>query len=340
MAPKRFRYYLGVAKQEALLACDLYNEPRQPRSFELFVVHMEAAWLNLFHAVQAELGGEEESWDLASVVAAHLPNENDPVRRNIEFFIGLRKKIEHKLTARQLKSLETVVSGKAQAHLRDFDTVLVHEFGGRQSLGDALRFPVFLSSLARNALDVMKDLYRRVPTATRKYIEAFDAQTPEETRNDPAYDFKVYLVPKSGGGTEAELAMEFVRLEDLSPDQREQVQAGTVLIRDRHVEVANVDRLKPSDVVARVRPVWEKFSLYYHTLAYRFYKVRPKGGSDHPDATDTRYCFFDVVHRDYTYTQAWVDKLQTALAHDPEAVAASWKEADAREAASAAPLSA
>ncbi|MGH7329518.1 MAG: DUF3644 domain-containing protein, partial [Polyangiaceae bacterium] len=101
MAPKRFRYYLAVAKQEALLACDLYNEPRQPRSFELFVVHMERAWLNLFHAVQAELGGEEESWDLRSVVSVHIPNDPDPIRRNIEFFIALRDRIEHKLTPRQ-----------------------------------------------------------------------------------------------------------------------------------------------------------------------------------------------------------------------------------------------
>lgn len=328
MAPKGYRYYLQVAKQEALLACDLYNEPRQPRSFELFVIHMTRAWLNLFHAVQAELGGEEESWDLASVVATHLPHAQDPIRRNIEFFIGLRERIEHRLTTRQLRALETVVSGKALAYLRDFDTYLVGEFGEKQSLAESLRFPVFLASLTRNAPDMVKDNYKRIPAVTRKYIEAFDASTTEETRTDPAYDFKVYLVPKAGGGTEAELAMEFVRLEDLTPEQREQVEAGTVLIRDRHVEVANVDRLRPSDVVAQVRPAWDKFNLYYHTLAYRFYKVRPKGGAEHPDATDTRYAFFDVVHKDYTYTEAWVERLKAELANDPEAVAARWKAAD------------
>jgi hypothetical protein len=124
--------------------------------------------------------------------------------------------------------------------------------------------------------------------------------------------------------------MEFVRLEDLSPEQREHVQAGTVLIRDRHVEVANVDRLRPSEVVDRVRTVWNDFNLYYHTLAYRYYKVRPKGNSEHPEATDTRYCFFDVVHRDYTYTQAWVEKLKSELSRDPAALAAEWKAADQR----------
>lgn len=255
MPPKRFRYYLAVAKQEALLACDLYNEPRQPRSFELFVVHMERAWLNLFHAVQAELGGEEESWDLRSVVSVHLPKEQDPIRRNIEFFIALRDRIEHKLTPRQLRALETVVSGKALAYLRDFDTYLVQEFGEKQSLRTSLRFPVFLSSLARDAPELLKGEYRRVPSATRKFIEAFDASTADDVRMDPAYDFKVYLVPKTAGGPAADLAMEFVRLEDLSPEQREHVQAGTVLIRDRHVEVANVDRLRPSEVVERERVI-------------------------------------------------------------------------------------
>ncbi len=330
MAPKRSRYYLAVAKQEALLACDLYNEPRQPRSFELFVVHMETAWLNLFHAAPAELGGEEEGWDLAHLVDIHLPNSQDPIRRNLEFFIALRNRIEHRLTPRQLRALETVVSGKALAYLRDFDTYLVREFGERQSLGSSLRFPVFLASLERDAPEMVQESYRRVPVAVRKFIEAFDASTEEAVRIDPAYDFKVYLVPKSAGGPAADLAMEFVRLEDLSPEQRETVQAGTVLIRDRHVEVANVDRLKPSEVVERVQAVWPKFNLYYHTLASRFFKVRPKGKSEHPDATDTRYCFFDVVHRDYTYTEAWVARLEEALAHDPESVAAEWKAADQR----------
>ena len=330
MAPKRSRYYLAVAKQEALLACDLYNEPRQPRSFELFVVHMETAWLNLFHAVQGELGGEEEGWDLAHLVDVHVPNAQDPIRRNLEFFIALRERIEHRLTPRQLRALETVVSGKALAYLRDFDTYLVREFGERQSLGSSLRFPVFLASLERDAPEMLQESYRRVPVGLRKFIEAFDASTDEAVRIDPAYDFKVYLVPKSAGGPAADLAMEFVRLEDLSPEQREHVQAGTVLIRDRHVEVANVDRLKPSEVVVHVQEVWPKFNLYYHTLASRYFKVRPKGKSDHPDATDTRYCFFDVVHRDYTYTQAWVDRLKEALRHDPETVAAEWKAADQR----------
>ncbi|MGH7661887.1 MAG: DUF3644 domain-containing protein [Vulcanimicrobiaceae bacterium] len=327
---KGYRYYLAVAKQEALLACDLYNEPRQPRSFELFVVHMETAWQNLFHAVQAELGGEDLGWDLRALVAAHLPNEQDPIRRNIEFFVGLRERIEHKLTPRQLKSLEGVVSGKALAYLHDFESYLVREFGEKQSLGTSLRFPVFLASLARDASEQLNDSYRRVPAVARKFIEAFDAATDDEVRLDPAYDFKVYLVPKSAGGPAADLAMEFVRLEDLTPEQRDHVQAGTVLIRDRHVEVANVDRLRPSEVVERVRSIWPEFNLYYHTLAYRFYKVRPKWKSEHPEATDTRYCFFDVVHRDYTYTQAWADKLQSELARDPAAVAAGWKAADQR----------
>lgn len=325
---KSFRYYLAVAKQEALLACDLYNEPRQPRSFELFVVHMETAWQNLFHAVQAELHGEELGWDLRKLVAVHLPNEQDPVRRNIEFFIGLRERIEHKLTPSQLRALETVVSGKALAYLRDFESYLVREFGEKQSLGTSLRFPVFLASLARDAPEMLHDSYRRVPAVARKFIESFDAATGEDVRLDPAYDFKVYLVPKSAGGPAADLAMEFVRLEDLTPEQREHVQAGTVLIRDRHIEVANVDRLRPSEVVAKVQTVWAGFNLYYHTLAYRFYKVRPKGNSEHPEATDTRYCFFDVVHRDYTYTQAWVDKLRSELDGAPETVGAQWKAAD------------
>lgn len=49
--PPKFRHYLTAAKEEALLACDLYNERRRPRNLEAFLVHMSIAWTNLLQAM-------------------------------------------------------------------------------------------------------------------------------------------------------------------------------------------------------------------------------------------------------------------------------------------------
>ena len=46
--PKRYVHHLTAAKEEALFACDLYNQHRQARSLEAFLVHMGIAWCNLF----------------------------------------------------------------------------------------------------------------------------------------------------------------------------------------------------------------------------------------------------------------------------------------------------
>lgn len=45
-----WRTILDGARDEALLAVDLYNQPRQPRRLEGFLVHMHIAWLYLLQA--------------------------------------------------------------------------------------------------------------------------------------------------------------------------------------------------------------------------------------------------------------------------------------------------
>jgi hypothetical protein len=85
--------------------------------------------------------------------------------------------------------------------------------------------------------------------------------------------------------------------------------------------VANLNRLKPGIVVKRIQKglgnpkinkngrMVDKFNMNVHMLCWIKYKARPEGGSPTPDKTDTRYCTYDDVHKDYTYNQAWVDFL-------------------------------
>ena len=53
-----------------------------------------------------------------------------------------------------------------------------------------------------------------------------------------------------------------------------------------------------------------------HIRCWRKYKVRPPGGSPNPQETDWKYCIYDKMHKDYGYTQAWVDFLIEKL-NDP-----------------------
>ena len=110
--PKRHWHMVEASRDEASLATRLYNDPAEVRSFEGFAVHMHLVWLYLLHAeltrdgidfryhrkdnprLLVKVDGEPKRWELARCVAHRWPKPDDPIRLNIEFFIGLRNKPE------------------------------------------------------------------------------------------------------------------------------------------------------------------------------------------------------------------------------------------------------
>jgi hypothetical protein len=156
--PARHRHHLECAKDEALLACDLYNERRRKRNLEAFLVHMSMAWNNLLQAILTQQkvsffhkqqngrfvrtrDGEKQSWSTRDMLRHLTPGENDPMRKNVEFFIGLRDKVEHRLTPEQQQALREIVAGKSQAYLRNFEALLVTHFPD-DSVASELHLPI------------------------------------------------------------------------------------------------------------------------------------------------------------------------------------------------------
>jgi hypothetical protein len=351
MGRARYKHFVAAAKDEALLACDLYNERRRARNLEAFLVHMCIAWNNLLQAVFERDGvcyfyrdsggrrfkrvdGEKKSWDLHHAISRYVIDTNDPVRRNIEFFIGLRNKVEHRLDEAQQRAVAELVAGKSQALVRNFETVLVAEFGAKESLADSLHLPLFLSSLTDDAIKVVKTIRARIPNRVVSYIESFDAAVGEEVAGNPTYEFRVILIPKVGNKTDNDMAIEFLNVNVLDEEKRAEFEQALVLVRDRRVEVAHEDHLKPSEVVkAVVEAVYASFTINDHANAWRHFGVRPPSSAANKAKTKSRYCVWDRAHNDYVYTKAWVDKLIDELAVDPKAKLASWKPARAATAA-------
>ncbi|WP_353074135.1 DUF3644 domain-containing protein [Amycolatopsis carbonis] len=129
---------VDASRDEAQLAVRLYNDPAETRSFEAFVVHMHLAWLYLLHGEFTRddvdfrywrwqgrarrldrVDGEPKRWDLATCVRHRWPDDKDPVRANLTFFIRLRNKIEHRY-ARQQEALTAAVGGQSQALLLNY----------------------------------------------------------------------------------------------------------------------------------------------------------------------------------------------------------------------------
>jgi hypothetical protein len=267
--PRRHRHYLDSAKDHALKACDFYNQRRREQNLESFVIHMSLAWLNLVQAMNErdridmryrdestgkiiKVDGEPKVWELARCLRERIPTDRDPVRANIEFFLKFRNKIEHRYDAKSMLALGVIVAEKSQSYIRNFEETVVREFGVNESLAAELRFPIFLSTLTPEAVAAMKAVRSRAPRAVVAFIDAFDASL-DETASSEHYDFRVRLIPKVGPKADSDLTVEFVNVKDLTPEGRDELERAFVLVRDKEKAIANFGRLKPGEVVKRVR---------------------------------------------------------------------------------------
>lgn len=156
---------------------------------------------------------------------------------------------------------------------------------------------------------------KKLPRRTRDIVARFEADIDQAVLEDLRYDYRIRLVPIVGSKTEADLAVNFVKLDELSEEDRkvmvEAGREGTVIIRDRHVEVAGKDKLLPKQVALQVESqVPFEFNVSReHTEMWRRLGVRPGTGDPDPYNTDPRYCVYNEAFKGYAYTPAWVERI-------------------------------
>ncbi|MCL4354845.1 DUF3644 domain-containing protein, partial [Patescibacteria group bacterium] len=108
---KQTKSLLDKAKDSATQAVSVFNDPRSNFRTGNFTVLMTIAWTALLHSYFEKnkikyfykqengrfikIDGECKAWELGESVS-HIFDENDPIRKNIELFIKLRNKIEHR----------------------------------------------------------------------------------------------------------------------------------------------------------------------------------------------------------------------------------------------------
>ncbi|MEU8117619.1 DUF3644 domain-containing protein [Spirillospora sp. NPDC049024] len=331
MAPRpRWWHQLQDSKNEVLLAVDLYNRSGMERQLEALIVHMSIGWLKLLQAryerdgldlyIRNSRGQRQRTRDGDWVtkplhqMSSEEFDERDPRRVNLEFFIGLRNKIEH----RHERDVATLIAGKTQALLLNYERTLIENFGAGESLADCLRFPLFVSTITDDAVSAIKEVRKRVPRTVLDYVQDFDASVEFDISSDQSYDFRIYLVPKTGSKTEADVAMSFVRLEDLDKDQLGLMEKMQTVIREKQVPIEDLGSLLPKQVVAKIQNgLGWKFTVNDHARAWKHFDVRPPEGSEYPEQTKQQFCRYNILFGRHVYTEAWVKYLIRKLG-DPE----------------------
>jgi hypothetical protein len=316
---------LNGAREEALLAVDLYNQARQPRRLEAFLVHMHIAWTYLLHAEFQRDGvdircrlptgrferidGEPKTWGLSRCIDERWHNE-DATKMNLQITIGLRNKIEH----RYHEAVAIATSGYAQSLLVNFEEEMTNVFGPAFSLGEDLRFPIFVGAITALGTARLAELRGKLPPSTRDYLARFESGLDPAILADRRFEFRINVIQKLGSKADADQALTFVRESELSHDQRTALEtlgrSGTVVIREQIRPVSNAGMLKPTAVVAEVAErIQFKFNMYHFSRAWKELRCRPPSGDKQPSRTDEKYCVFDVAHGDYLYTPAMVEKI-------------------------------
>lgn len=329
---KNLRPYLLKAKDSALLAVEVYNKPAVKFKSEGYIALMVMAWTALMHAIFLRKGknpyykgtkgrfikvdGDFKHWELAECAKQYWgADTGNPIRKNLEFFIPLRNKIEH----RHVPQLDGAIFGECQALLLNFDTLLGQQFGQKHQLRESLSFSLQLFPSGDSFAQAVKA--NKSLTDLKKFIEDYRATLSADVMASGQFAFKAFLIQVANHDSADTLPIQFVQYDKLTAGQQAEFEKFAIMVKWKAAAVANAGLLKPGAVVKVVqsalgnpkvqRPTGsvDKFNHATHERCWKRYGVRPPSGSKTPAATKEKYCVYDEPHKDYLYTPAWIEFL-------------------------------
>ena len=213
-----------------------------------------------------------------------------------------------------MEATTVVVAGYAQSLLLNYEERLTTIFGNKQSLGSELRFPIFIGSLTHEGSIRLANVQKKLPNKTRRFLTEFESQVDPLVMQDHHYEFRVRLIPKIGSKSEADLALTFVREDELSDGERQilsqQGKSGTVIVREHIRPVINEDEMKPARAAAAIETrIPFEFKTHHLVSVWKKLQLHPPKGDAQPERTQQDFCIWDRAHRDYLYTKAFVDHI-------------------------------
>lgn len=336
---KEVKQCLNKALDSALLAVETYNKPAIKFKSSGYIVLMSIAWTALFHAIfykrkikpiykegrfYKRVNEDLQFWELTTCVRKYFEDVNNPIRKNIEFFIPLRNKIEHKF----LPELDANIFAECQSFLLNFDKIVEQEFGVCYCLRESLSFALQLFPSSETLEKVVRK--NKALDEILAFIEKYRSSITTDVLKSGEYAFKAFLIQVSNHKSKDVLPIQFYPYDKMTDEEKRSVDRITALVKLKTVPVGNMNKLKPKDVVERVQKGLgnmkifrgakevDKFNMDTHTRCWKKYKVRPSKGNPHPERTNSKYCTYDTLYGQYAYTEDWVSFLISKLNDEEE----------------------
>jgi len=340
--PYNVKQCLEKSRDSALLSIETYNKPAIKFRSGGYIVLMSIAWTSLFHAIFfkqkikpfyrvkgsknfEKKEGDYSYWELKTCVKEYFGSDTaNPIRKNLEFFIPLRNKIEHK----SLPEIDPDLFAECQALLLNYDKILEKEFGLNYCIRESLSFSLQLFPSSKNLIEAIKSNpdARKIKDFINKYRSALSTDVLESGQ----YSFKAFLVQVANHKSNDALPIQFVAYDKLSEDEKRDVNRIVAMVKVQEKPVTNSNLILPGEVVKQVQKgldnpkinkcgkLKDKFNQDTHTRCWKKYQIRPKAEDKNPHNTKSTYCIYDKLTGHYGYTQEWVNFLIEKMQDETE----------------------
>ena len=323
---------LEASTNSALLAVEIYNKPRTTFRSEAYISLMIIAWTRLFHAHFSRtignkfyykckngryelVDGERKAWDLSTCIEKY-GRLKQSVISNLEFFIKLRNKIEHRHIDK--REVDTLIFGECQSLLYNYENLLIELFGSKYAINEALVYSLQFSQLrTKKQKEASRSVLSKDLSEIVAYIGKYRDSLEDDIYNSQEYSIKLIQIPKISNTNRADAAIEFVKWDELNAEDRKAYKKVTAIVKTKIVkqEAVNVHRFKPGKVIEAVnKATSNKINHHDHKCLFVIFSIRPDTSYlGDKSKTNAKYCLYDEVHKDYVYTQEWIDVLIEVL---------------------------
>lgn len=293
------------SRESALSAVQIFNNPNILFKSETYIVLMIIAWTYLLHAYFKEnkidyryidkkrstdkriiyqtRDGDYLYWDLSKCLKYDpLPLSKNCIN-NLNFLIGLRNKIEHKMVG----ELDDALSARFQACCLNYNKYIAELFGEKFAIDKYLSFSLQFSKLSKEQRELIEDY--DLPETIETYIKTFDSGLTSEEYNSEEYATRYLFVPKTTNRPgQADRVIEFVKENTNLADN---INKEYVLIK----EAEKTKFLAGQIVNAMKAKGYTKFNFHKHTELWKA-----------NDAKNPAKCYGGIVAGKHWYWyQSW-----------------------------------
>ncbi|MDP2919869.1 MAG: DUF3644 domain-containing protein [Dehalococcoidia bacterium] len=268
------RELLIKAKEAALCAIKVFNDPLVTFKSETFIVLMVIAWTYLLHAYYRKQKidyryykqganrkrydktkyGAKKHWELERCLNCDECPVDHITKLNLSFLIQLRHEIEHQMTT----ELDNYLSGRYQASVLNFNEYLKKLFGEKHGLDHLMTYSIQFVELDIEQVKKRTDT-GKTPNRVLKYISEFDKGLTEKEFNDPHFSYRLVfrrkLVNRPG---QADKVIEF-----LGPNDEMSKSVSKEYWVTKEVERK---KFRPKDIVSEMQKLsFVRFRISDHT---------------------------------------------------------------------------